>query len=109
MDNLDRGHVNKKAGDLAAHLFEDGPSKVPRLPATESDAPSILPTSVDKSSHFVRDVPWLTDCSARRGGQLPHYPHFKLPRLSRLTGDLSGNQAERPVNHLIIIYARKTR
>jgi hypothetical protein len=46
MDNLYREHVNKKAGDLAAHLFEDGPSKVPRLPATESDAPSTLPTSV---------------------------------------------------------------
>jgi len=109
LGNIEREHVNKKAGDLDAHLYEEESSKVPRLPATASDAPSNLLTSVDKPSHYVRDVPWLTDCSARRSGQLPHYPHIRLPRLSRLTGDLSGNQAERHVNQSIIIYMKKAR
>ena len=46
MGNLDREQVNKKAGDLDAHLFKEEPSKVPRLPATESDTPSHLLTSI---------------------------------------------------------------
>jgi hypothetical protein len=51
LGNLEREQVNKKAGDLDAHLFEEESSKVPRLPATASDAPAKLLTPVDKSSH----------------------------------------------------------
>jgi len=46
---------------------------------------------------------------SQEGGQLPHYPHIRLPRLTRLTGDLPGDQAERHVNQLIIIYMKKAR
>jgi len=75
---MEREHVNKKAGDLDTQLYEAESSKVPRLPATASGSPTNLLTPVNKSFHYVWDVPWLTDCSARRGGQLPHYPHLKL-------------------------------
>ena len=47
MGNLKREDVNKKAGELDAHLNEES-SKVPRLPATASGPSSNLLTSVNK-------------------------------------------------------------
>ena len=51
MGNLEREDVNKKAGELDAHLYEES-SKVPRLPATASGPPSNLLTSVNKPFHY---------------------------------------------------------
>jgi len=62
LGNLDREHVNKKAGDLDAHLFEEESSKVPRLTATVSDA-------TFRSAKACREVP-LNTSETFRGAQI---------------------------------------